>query len=216
MLVGITAQKIKHPKYNEIGYYLDQKWFQFSKMLGIQLVILNNLKTTNLLLKNRKIKAIILSGGGQLSSSFPSIVSKIYTFKDNIDNEREAIEKKLISFAFSTKIPLIGVCRGMQAVGKYFGSKLTQIKGHVNTRHKLKYYCPIMKKKILRTVNSFHDYGFKVSETSIQLEVSVSYSNIVEQFIHKNRNILGLMWHPEREKKFSNYDLDLFKVFLRI
>ena len=216
MLVGITAQKIKHPKYNEVGYYLDQKWFQFSKMLGIQLVILNNLKTTNLLLKNRKIEAIILSGGGQLSSSFPSIISKIHTFKDNIDNEREAIEKKLISFAFSTKIPLIGVCRGMQAVGKYFGSKLTQIKGHVNTKHKLKYYCPIMKKKILRTVNSFHDYGFKVSETSIQLEVSVSYSNIVEQFIHKNSNILGLMWHPEREKKFSNYDLDLFKVFLRI
>ena len=216
MLVAITAQKIKHPKYNEVGYYLDQKWFQFSKMLGIQLIILNNLDTTNLLLKNKKIKAIILSGGGQLSSGFPSAVNKINHFKNNIDHERENIEKRLINFAYSSKIPLIGICRGMQAIGKYFGGELIAIKGHVNTRHKLKYFCPIMKQKITRTVNSFHDYGFKVSETPIQLKVNVSYSNIVEQFTHKNNNILGLMWHPEREKKFSNYDLALFKVFLRI
>ena len=24
MLVGITSQKIKHPKYNEVGYYINE------------------------------------------------------------------------------------------------------------------------------------------------------------------------------------------------
>ena len=61
MLVGITAQKIKHSSYNEIGYYVNEKWQLLSKIIGIKLVILTSLDMTEELINNKTIGAIILS-----------------------------------------------------------------------------------------------------------------------------------------------------------
>ena len=51
----------------------------------------------------------------------------------NFDIQREEIERKLIDFSFKTKTPLIGVCRGMQALGLYYGVKLFKIENHVKS-----------------------------------------------------------------------------------
>ena len=53
------------------------------------------------------------------------------------------------------KIPIIGVCRGMQIIQNYFGINLFKISGHIKVRHELYYEG----KKI--NVNSYHNYGTK-------------------------------------------------------
>ena len=73
MLIGITAQKIKHPSYQEYGNYLNIKWYEFAKRIGMKLIILNNLEITNELIIKKKIGGIVLSGGGNLSNNFPNI-----------------------------------------------------------------------------------------------------------------------------------------------
>ena len=113
MLVGITSQKIKNPKYNEVGYYINEKWQLLSNILGIKLIILTSLATTKKMINNKVISAIILSGGGNLSSAFPRN-STYNEVNNNIDLEREKIEKKLLDFSMSSKIPLLGICRGKQ------------------------------------------------------------------------------------------------------
>ena len=35
MLIGITVQKIKHPSYQEFGNYLNLKWYEFAKRIGM-------------------------------------------------------------------------------------------------------------------------------------------------------------------------------------
>ena len=70
MLIGITVQKIKHPSYQEFGNYLNLKWYDFAKRIGIKLIILNNLEVTNELIIKKKIGGIVLSGGGNLSNNF--------------------------------------------------------------------------------------------------------------------------------------------------
>ena len=142
MLVVITPQKIKHPRYNEIGYYINEKWQLLFNIIGIKLILLTSLDLTKSLINNKTINGIILSGGGNLSPSFPKNSNDNSSF-DNIDLEREKIEKKLLDFSLSTKVPLLGVCRGMQAIGKYFGVKLISVTKHVNTRHKLNYFCQL-------------------------------------------------------------------------
>ena len=92
MLVGITAQKIKHSSYNEIGYYVNEKWQLLSKIIGIKLVILTSLDMTEELINNKTIGAIILSGGGNLSASFPQSNNST-EIENNTDLEREKIEK---------------------------------------------------------------------------------------------------------------------------
>tara|TARA_B100000886_G_C20396864_1_gene480767 strand:+ start:724 stop:1368 length:645 start_codon:yes stop_codon:yes gene_type:complete len=210
MLVVITPQKIKHPLYNEIGYYINEKWQLLFNIIGIKLILLTSLDLTKSLINNKTINGIILSGGGNLSPSFPRN-SNDNSSSDNIDLEREKIEKKLLDFSLSTKVPLLGVCRGMQAIGKYFGVKLISVTKHVNTRHKLNYFCPILKKEINKTVNSFHNFGFSQSSIPTELKIVASHMNIVEKFVHKEKKIVGLMWHPEREDKFCNFDIELIK-----
>ena len=47
-------------------------------------------------------------------------------------------------------------------------------------------------------------------------EINAKYMNSVEQIIHENKKMLGIMWHPEREDKFSKLDIKLFRKFLNI
>ena len=108
MLVGITAQKIKHPTYNEMGYYINEKWQLLSRIIGIKLIMLTSLDTTEDLISNKTISAIILSGGGNLSASFPRSKNSNEII-NNIDLEREKIEKKLLDFSLSDQIPLLAM-----------------------------------------------------------------------------------------------------------
>ncbi len=216
MLVGITTQKVRNYNYKEIGYYINSTWGEFSKKTNIELIPFTNLTSTKKIIKSIKPKGLILSGGGTISPKFPNI-EKV---KDNLlikkfDIERENIEKILISLACSTNIPLIGICRGMQAIVKYFGSKLFKVNGHVKTRHKVNYYCPILKKNIKRTINSYHDYGVSTSEVSKSFDIITSYKNTAEFIRHKEKKIFGIMWHPERERLFNEYDIMLIQKLFK-
>ena len=201
MLVGITPQKIKHPLYNEVGYYVNEKWQLLSDIIGIELIILTSLDITEKLISNKTISAIILSGGGNLSPSFPENNNYLNKTTNNIDIERERIEKKLIDFSLSSKTPLLGICRGMQAIGKYFGGELISVTEHVNTRHNLKYFCPIIKEEINKNVNSYHDFGFSLPSIPSSLEIVASHKNIVEKLVHKEKKIVGIMC-TQREENF--------------
>ena len=215
MQVGITVQNIQHPHYFELGHYLNIRWQEFANKIGITLIPLTSISLTEKIIKEKSIKAIILSGGGNVSREFPS---ENFANKSsiNIDLQREIIEKTLINFSLRMSIPLIGVCRGMQALGMFFGGKLSKVKNHVNTRHTLQYYCPILKKKINRDVNSYHDFGFEISSIPKSFQVNAKYLNLVEQMVHKHEKMLGLMWHPEREVEFCKLDVELFRKFLSL
>ena len=76
-------------------------------------------------------------------------------------------------------------------------------------------YCPILKKNIRRTINSYHDYGVLESEVPKSFDIIASYKNTAEFIQHKEKKILGIMWHPEREKLFNQNDIMLIKKLLK-
>ena len=58
----------------------------------------------------------------------------------------------------------------------------------------------IVKKNSL-IVNSFHNNGIKKNDLSKKFNMLANdKSENVEMFISKNKKIIGVMWHPEREK----------------
>ena len=50
----------------------------------------------------------------------------------------------------------------------------------------------------------------------LELEIIASHKNIVEKFVHKKKKIVGIMWHPEREENFCNFDIELIKKLFNL
>tara|TARA_B100000700_G_C14870926_1_gene773390 strand:+ start:246 stop:896 length:651 start_codon:yes stop_codon:yes gene_type:complete len=215
MYVGITVQNINHPNYSEKGHYLNVRWQDFAEASGFTLIPLTSVSLADQMIREKYIQAIILSGGGNLSKNFYN-KNLLKKNTNSIDLHREIIEKRLIKYSLEINIPLIGICRGMQALAMYFGSQLYRVEKHVKTRHVLDYHCPVLEKNIIRKVNSYHDYGVMDADVPKGFKIHVKYLNTVEQMIHDNQKMLGIMWHPEREDKFSNLDIELFRKFLGI
>ena len=63
-----------------------------------------------------------------------------------------------IILKFGSKIPILGICQGMQMMGIKFGSKLVKVKNHIRKNHKL---INLSKEKFPKKTNSYHQYSLK-------------------------------------------------------
>ncbi len=216
VLVSQSFSFIK--KRNEIRDFIDIRLVSFLKKCNLNIILIpNNYENLKNLLKIKKIKGIILSGGNDIFYNLKEI-KKDFKIK-KLSKNRNSIEKKLVSFATKKKLPVIGICRGFQYLNVLGGGKITRIKDHVAIRHKIKIQksnkYSSLKKLIAKNVNSFHNFGIKDNELSKKFDILAFSKNLVEAAINQKESQLGIMWHPEREKKFNNKDILLFKKFLR-
>jgi gamma-glutamyl-gamma-aminobutyrate hydrolase PuuD len=189
---------------NETIDFIDKKLIEFvSLQLNYEVILISNFiqknltkqkKNLNLLLQSNKIKGIILSGGQDVGTN----------------KLRDKTEITLIDFAIKNKIPLIGICRGMQLINFYFKGELKKVTGHVaNT---VKIYSILTKKK--REVKCFHSNGIKKIGKNL-IEIYRSDDGTIEAFKGEKHRILGVMWHPERNQKLSTEDIKLFTECLK-
>jgi len=202
---------IKHKEF--LSIYSDD-WLNFFNKkypcLGLpaqDFALFNKIDTKN-------IKCIILTGGNDA----------IKRNKYNFSYKRNNFEYKLITFAIKNKIPLIGVCRGMHIINLYFGGKvLINLKTNEKKKHLKKRHTVILFnrfKKILNLnkiiVNSYHTQGFYEKNLGKGLKIGgVSNDNLVEALYHKNHNIYGLQWHPERNEKINLIDKKLINKIIK-
>ena len=51
------------------------------------------------------------------------------------------------------------------------------------------------------TVKCYHNFGINKSNLGKNLKIkAVDNNGNIEMFEHKQKNIIGVMWHPEREQ----------------
>ena len=120
--------------------------------------------------------------------------------------ERDETERLLLDYALKADVPLFGICRGMQMIADYWGTKLEKVSGHIKTFH------TINGNLSRKSVNSYHGMGIK-EVLSPLTAVARSSDGIVEAIKHKTHKVAGIMWHPEREDIFSMEDIDLISSF---
>jgi putative glutamine amidotransferase len=59
-------------------------------------------------------------------------------------------------------------------------------------------------------VNSYHNYGIHLDSLGKDLEVlATSDDGSIEAIAHKKHSIIGIMWHPERNKPFCSADKEI-------
>ena len=157
---------------------------------------------------------IIITGGEDINPLFYNDTLNLKLCGD-IDHRRDTLEKKLFDYAFENKIPLIGVCRGMQMVnvargGTLFGDIPSEIGTQVIHRNNgevmheivLTESCPLIFPEGQDTfmVNSWHHQGLKYIPDGINV-VAKSFDGLpeaiyIDQEIHPF--MIAVQFHPER------------------
>lgn len=180
--------------YNERRDCLDQQWTAlFEKLNCICIPLPNSKVMVRNILMHIKPDGILFTGG-DLTIEYGGIAP-----------ERDEVEKLLLEYGLKENIPILGVCRGMQAIALHFDIPLNTVQGHIATKH-------IINGKINREVNSFHGYKIK-SVPKDFTQYAQSSDGCIEAIQHTRLPIMGIMWHPERESPFVKDDLDLINDF---
>jgi len=200
--IGITLRIVKAQNYDEMRDAISHDWVTFLEQIDFMPILIpNNLGDVNSFLKDVKFDGFILSGGDNKGDN---------SLRDNTENE-------IIKFGIQNKIPIFGVCRGMQVLNEYFegSTEKNQNDSHVENMHLLELnedYTKILGAPSI-TVNSFHHNIIKEKNLSKEFEsfAVTKDDNTIEGFHHKSLIIVGVMWHPEREIK--EHDKVLLKNF---
>ena len=198
--IAITSRLAVDPHTNEVRSGLELRWFDLFSLLNWQPVLIP--MSESLSIKGLDlVDGVILSGGNDLAILKP----------DRINILRDKVETQVLEFALHKKLPVLGVCRGMQFIGNYFGESILPLSGHVNTRHIISPLHSVTEDQP-REVNSYHNYGLKT--VSFLEATYLAHDGTIEAFEHLKEKVFGIMWHPEREEKLSVGDIKLLsKIF---
>jgi len=191
MKILVTQRSYYHKVYNENRDTIDQKLVSWvSKLNCTPILVPNNLvigKSYHLLskfVKAVKPDGLILSGG----DDFGKFIN------------RDKTEIFLLRYFLKKKKPILGICRGMLLISKFFGSKIIKKKGHVNVLHKA-IICS-EEKNLPKKINSYHNFAIMKRPKNFIINI-LSEDNSIEGISNKKKKIECCMWHPERDKLFN-------------
>ena len=205
MNIGLTQRIDFIDSRNEYRDSIDRSFYNLCKHLNYSPINIPNININiNEFIKNLNIHALILTGGNSIFLDDEIV--------DNYSIERDNFERSLIK-EFYGKIPIVGICRGMQMLNIYFGGKIKIVKNHINAKHKIfsekKYDLP-------EYVNSFHKWGIPEKYLSKEFDaIAYDADRNIESFLNLKKKTLGIMWHPERDKIINLKNIKIIKRILK-
>lgn len=182
------TQRIYHYQpYGELWECLDSQFYDFLLECGILgFGVSFHHKDLQKVFEN--IDVLVLSGGNDIGE-YP---------------QRDSLEFALLDFAIRHHKKVLGICRGMQVISQYFGLALAKSSHEIRAPHTLQ-------GGLTHRVKSYHQ--FCVHSVPSGFEVLAYVGDEIEAM--RNEQILGLMWHPEREEKqVRAYDVALVREFI--
>ena len=162
----------------------------------------------------------VLTGGVDVHPSFYNGSPAYDNVPVEFEPDRDRFEERIYRYSQLYKLPVLGICRGMQLVNVLEGGKLIQDLDHGNARHRKEasdkqHRIVATEKSLLQQisglasgrVNSAHHQAIDPDGIGENLAVSAyadDNDKIIEGLEFKNKTDKGFMlclqWHPERMK----------------
>lgn len=154
---------------------------------------------------------LILPGGGDIT---PAFFGEKNRGSRNIDTELDILQLQALDLCIREKLPVLGICKGMQIINVGFGGPLIQdlptAELHCYDNGDKYHPSVTLEGSILHrlygshpVVNSAHHQGIREPGRGLAAIQWCPDDNCIEALIHTSLPILGVQWHPERidEKK---------------
>jgi anthranilate synthase/aminodeoxychorismate synthase-like glutamine amidotransferase len=168
---------------------------QYIKMIGIEPIIIKNDEKTLAEIKKLKFSKIIISPGW-----------------GNPDNA--GVSNDVLDY-YQDKVPILGVCLGMQCIAKYFGAEIIKAPEPCHGKISQIYYdsnCKIFKKMPQGfSATRYHSLVVKVPQNSPIKIVAKTEDNLPMGLEIVDKNIYGVQFHPEAY--LTDNGIQIFKNF---
>ena len=142
-------------------------------------------------------------------------------------------EKLLIEHAMKKDIPILGICRGMQALNVFCGGSLIQdipseigaaeIHSSENENavfHNIQISKSSPLSKIMgfgsHRVNSYHHQAVKKLASGFAIAASAADGIVEAIFCPSKKFVLGIQWHPERDIDAVPENTKIISAFIKI
>jgi putative glutamine amidotransferase len=181
-----------------------------------------------------EMDGLLLSGGADLE---PARYGRPNQGSTGVETERDALEAEAWAAAMDRARPVLGICRGVQAINVLSGGKLLQdVEGHAGPSwghgsamtHPLRVAPGTRLARVLFPnnarggviqVNSYHHQGIRGADLAPDLVANAWASSPAGDLIEgleaaDGRFIIGLQSHPERSESTPTAFERLFAVFV--
>ena len=203
--IGLTQRVEIIADYGERRDCLDQKWAALMLSLGYCPVPLaNNVHDVAAYLDALQIEGIVITGGNDLCEADGGI---------NLAPERDRLEHSLLELSAQMKLPVLGVCRGLQILNVHYGGAVVSVDSHINHSHDVTLEPGVFSDwPDSIKANSYHGFGIEDRGLSPDLKViGRADDGTIEAVANESLGHFGIMWHPEREEPFMRHDLSMIR-----
>jgi len=201
--------------------FLNFEYSQFVQQLGYTPLFIPNDLDYRPFLEKLPVSALIITGGHDLDLDYPG---KKKEQLGSVTPLRDVQETTLLNWAMGRELPVFGICRGMQLMNIVLGGDLTSdlasehpenVNLHRRTTHQIKL---TYQQEAEYTINSFHHQGVTASQLAPGLEIlAVSAEDQqVEAFVHTEKLLLAVQWHPERAAGQFELTQKMMKEYLSL
>lgn len=161
----------------------------------------------------RKISALIISGGGDINPKFYG--EEDFACKNIVPDERVNFEIELLKDFMHTEKPILGICYGMQLINVLFGGTLIQnissSVDHTRGSHEIEIINDFPMKKTKGMVNTSHHQAVKSLGKGLEVFCYCADGVIEGFYLKEHPFLVGVQWHPERDK--SETSTLLWQIF---
>ena len=202
--IGLTMRVANAQGYDELRDSLARDWaaFMTAALPDVQWLPVPNLGASVIEFAAAwRLDGFLFTGGNDLGESVL----------------RDDTERAILQWALRDRLPVFGVCRGLQIIQRYFGGNLQRCRreDHVGVRHEVK-LAPLSSCSIpppeVREVNSFHHWAVPLKEVPAVLQVfATTDDGWAEGLVHREAHITAVQWHPERLQPFAPHDQQLLR-----
>ena len=215
MFIGITTRIIYEDGIKK--QFVNEAYIEYVKLAGFTPIILPMLTDIDDLLN--LCDAFLITGGDDLHSKWYNEPLSPKAGTTHI--EMDEADKNVIEYAYKNKKPMLGICRGLQAINVFMGGSLVQhieddshkkIEGNVP-------FNPVHNGSIFDIVyhddskiNSYHHQCIK--ELAPNFVICGYSNNCIEAIKHYDLPIIAVQWHPERI--MDEESINLIKEFKKM